>query len=223
MRVYFVVDIMNGKVVAARSGERERYVSINLSSEIVKSDDPFEVLEEVSPKYLYVADLDRICGIGENVKLIEDMSEKVHELIADCGFKAGEKIDYKFKPVLGSETYDLTKIESKNVYVSLDFMEDFLDASGKFKSWKKAVEFLNTLELEAIIVLTIKRVGTFFADFELAEEVVRISDHPVMLGGGISGVEDLDRAKEIGLHGVLIATAVHKRKVPLEVVREGEY
>lgn len=218
-----MIDVMGGKVVLARKGEREKYKPISLFSEIVDCDEVDDVVKKVAPKYLYVADLDRIESRGDNIEVIEDLCKYVQELIADCGFKAGESLNFNFVPVLGSETFDLTKIPNQKIYVSLDFKDKFLDASGKFKSFEDAVEFLNSFEIEAIVVLSLKNVGTFFANFELAERVLEISDHPVMLGGGIAGIEDLERAKEIGLSGVLVATAVHKKKIPVEIVRKGKY
>ncbi|MET1123739.1 MAG: HisA/HisF family protein [Archaeoglobaceae archaeon] len=221
MRVYFVIDLKGGKVVAARRGEREKYPPVAAVSEIVDTSDPLEVVEIISPRYLYAADLDRITGTGDNVAVLEEIAGRVEELAADCGFRDNAELEgLPFKPVVGSETFDLTRLARK-CYVSLDFREDFLDASGKLGDWKRAVELLNTLEVEAVIVLPLGSVGTMSANFELAEKVAELSDHPVMLGGGIGGVEDLEKAKELGLAGVLVATAVHRRRIPLEIVRRG--
>ncbi len=221
MRVYFVVDIKNGLVVAAKKGERESYRPIN--SPIVPSSDPVSVINAVEPKYLYAADLDRITGVGDNTEILENLSKHVSEMIADCGFKNDEELkDLPFIPVVGTETFDITKLKTR-CYVSLDFKERFLDASSKFKDWSEAVELLNSYDLYGIIVLPIHSVGTMKPEFELAEKVISISNHPVMLGGGISGLEDLNTAKEIGCSGVLVATAVHKGKIPLDIVRSGYF
>ncbi len=221
MRVFFVVDIKDGLVVAAKRGERESYKPIE--SPIVPSSDPISVINAVKPKYLYAADLDRITGVGDNGKVLEKLSGLVSEMIADCGFKNDEELkNLPFVPVVGTETFDITRLKTR-CYVSLDFKGKFLDASKKFKSWREAVEVLNSYDLYGIIVLPIHSVGTMKPEFELVEEVIAVSDHPVMLGGGISGVEDLSRAKEIGCSGVLVATAVHKGKIPLDVVRRGEF
>ena len=223
MRVFFVIDIRNGKVVAAKRGEREKYVRIDLQSQIVSTSDPIEVVKSIEPRYLYAADLDRIEGRGENTNVLVKIASMVEELIADCGFRHPDELkDLPFKPVVGTETFDITKLDEP-CYVSLDFREQFLDASGKFSDWRQAVEFLNTIDIDALIVLTIHAVGTMQPDLSLFEKVLEISDNPVMLGGGVSSVSDLEKLKEMGCSGVLVATAVHKRKIPLEIIRRGKF
>lgn len=223
MKLFFVMDIKKGEVVAAKGGEREKYRPIGDVSHITKTSAPLTLLEEVKPKYLYVADLDRIEGRGDNITLINLMAEKVSELIADCGFRCFEELEgLKFTPVVGTETFDITRL-NKRCYVSLDFKDEFLDASKKFSSWQKAVEFLNTLDIFGVIVLPLRNVGSLSANFDLAAKVLELSDHPVMLGGGISDVKDLEIAKDLGLDGVLLATAVHLKRVPLELIRRGDF
>ncbi len=225
MKVYFVIDIMRGIVVAAKKGERERYPPIDEVSEIVASSDPVEVIKSIGPRFLYAADLDRIDGRGDNTNILAKLAGVVDELMADCGFRSPEELEVPFTPVVGTETFDVTLLEkvARKCYVSLDFRDGLLDASGKFERVEDIVEFLNTLKIAGIIVLPLRSVGTLRADFELAEKVLSMSDHPVLLGGGISGVEDLERARSIGLAGVLIATAVHKRRIPIDIVRRGEF
>lgn len=222
MKVFFVIDIKNGKVVAGRSGERDKYKSIVEISQIVDSDNPLKVIEEVKPKYLYAADLDRITGKGDNFDVLVSLSS-LTQLIADCGFKFEEELEnLPFIPVVGTETYDITKLDRK-CYVSLDFKSVFLDASKKFGSWRDAVEYLNTLDLYGVIVLPIHSVGTMKPDFGILQPVLDISDNPVLLGGGISGLKDLEKLRDMGCSGVLVATAVHKKAIPLEVVRRGKF
>ncbi len=222
MKVFFVMDIRDGTVVAGKSGERERYAPINESSSIVSSSDPIEVISVIKPRYLYVADLDRIMGKGDNMAVLDSINRMVDELIADCGFKRPSELEeLSFVPVLGTETYDITELVD-NCYVSLDFREKFLDASGRFDSWKDAVEYLNSFTLRGVIVLSIHAVGTMRVDLDLLESVMNISDNPVLLGGGVSGIEDLEKLKDMGCSGVLVATAVHRKRIPIDVVRRGE-
>ncbi|WP_456468319.1 HisA/HisF family protein [Archaeoglobus sp.] len=222
MKVFFVIDVKDGKVVAGKSGEREKYKPINSLSPLVSSDDPVEVIYQIRPRFLYAADLNRIEGSGDNMKTLTQISPMVDELIADCGFRKAEELkNLPFIPVVGTETFDITQINQK-CYVSLDFKEKFLDASGRFENWREAVELLNSFSLYGVIVLSIHSVGTMNTDFSLLQTVLEVSDNPVLLGGGISGMDDLQRLKDMGCKGVLVATAVHKKKIPLEVVRRGK-
>lgn len=180
MKVFFVIDIKNGIVVAGKRGEREKYRPIGDTSSIVKSSDPVKVISEIKPKFLYSADLDRIAGKGENVKTLQKLASMVEGLIADCGFRKSEELEnLPFIPVVGTETFDVTQLSEK-CYVSLDFKEKFLDASSSFYDWKNAVEFLNSFDLYGIIVLAIHSVGTMELDFSLLETVLGISDNPVL-------------------------------------------
>jgi phosphoribosylformimino-5-aminoimidazole carboxamide ribotide isomerase len=225
MRLIFVMDLMSGIVVLAERGERQKYRPVAEKSLIVRNSDPFEVIAEIRPRFLYVADLDRILGAGSNIQVINSLKSRVEEIIADCGFRSAEELEsITFVPVLGTETFDITKLAGikEECYVSLDFHgKRFLDASGKFSDYKKAVEFLNSFPLRGLIVLNIARVGSGSPDIELLTEVLNISSHPVYLGGGISGLSDLEYLKDLGCAGVLISTAVHKKAVPLGLIQRG--
>ncbi len=230
MRVFFVIDLMNGRVVAAERGEREKYRPVAEKSEIVETSDAVELVKAVKPKYLYAADLDSIMGRGTNVETLIELSRMVDEMIFDAGVASINDLEalrgVDGKVILPTETFDLYEIRGEDVsgyYISLDFLnEKLLDASGRFREWRDAVEFVNTLNPEGVIVLTLGNVGTLSPNFELVENVINVCEHPVLLGGGIGGIDDLLRAKEIGCSGVLVSTAVHRRKIPVEVIQKGK-
>ncbi|MDK2876676.1 MAG: phosphoribosylformimino-5-aminoimidazole carboxamide ribotide isomerase [Archaeoglobaceae archaeon] len=225
MKLVFVMDIMNGLVVLAERGERQNYRPVAEKSLIVKESDPFKVLEFIKPRFLYVADLDRITGKGENTEILKSISPMVEEMIADCGFRSPEELEQvNFIPVLGTETFDITRISEidRDCYVSFDFRENlFLDASERFGDFRNAVDFLNSFSVRGIIVLNIARVGSGKADFRLLEEFLSLSEHPVYLGGGVSDLRDLEILKDLGCAGVLLSTAVHKKRVALDLIQSG--
>ena len=223
MQIYFVIDILNGEVVRAFRGERKNYYPISRFSKVVGVDDPIGVVEVVKPKFLYVADLDRITGRGNNTRTIEILASKVKHLIADCGFKSPEELNgLRFTPVLGTETFDMAQLEEVRipVFVSLDIKEGRLLSNSNLK-FESLIEYLNTFSLLGLIVLTLDRVGSCSLDLKTIEKAVDLSENPVFAGGGVGSIEDLRRLKEIGCRGVLIATAVHNGSIGLEVVRKG--
>ena len=61
-RCVFVLDLFNGSAVHAVRGEREKYQPIGAKSRVVETSDPISILDELKPKEVYVADLDRITG-----------------------------------------------------------------------------------------------------------------------------------------------------------------
>jgi len=131
--------------------------------------------------------------------------------------------------VLGTETFDVRRLDEvelklrRNVFVSLDIKGRLLDSSGSFTDWRNALEWLNSFKLGGVIVLTLHKVGTASSlDFDVIEEAVGISDNPVFAGGGVKDVNDLLKAESVGCDGVLVATAVHERVIPLEIVRRGK-
>ena len=220
MRIYFVMDLKDGVAVRGKSGERDKYYPVSQKSVAVTSSNPVEVVGELKPRFLYVADLDRIEGRGDNLSLIGRLSGMVEEFIADCGFRREEEIKgLPFKPVLGTETYPVDEIID-GVYVSLDFRGGRLLGSkpGEFD----VLEVLNSHRLEGVIVLSIDSVGSLRHDFGLTERVLELSENPVIAAGGISSVEGLERLKELGCKGALIATAIHEGLMEVELVKRGE-
>lgn len=223
MKIFFVLDIKKGIAVHAERGEREKYRPVEEKSLLLKTSDPISIVETLRPRFLYVADLDRIAGNGDNLRIVESLAGKVEELIADCGFREVEELEgLKFKPVLATETFDITKID-RRCYVSLDIFDEFIDCSRRFRNFTEAIEFLNTLDLDGVIVLNVRRVGTMSVDFELISKAVEISENPVLVGGGVGSLEDLKKLHEIGCKGALIATAIHRKKLPLHLIRDGYF
>ena len=230
LAIYFVTDLLNGLVVRGVSGKRQEYKPIRDESTLsLPSSNPIEVVEFIKPKNLYVADLDRIMGVGNHSELIERLIPFVDDLIADCGFKDPFEVkDLPFSPVLGTETFDIRQLEriekTENVVVSIDILDSVLDASSSFKDWVEMVDFLNSFRLKGVIVLTLKKVGTSSSlDWELLETAIDASTNPIFGGGGVKSLNDLERAKEIGCKALLVATAVHNQEIPLEVIRKGYF
>ncbi len=222
MDVYFVMDIRNGKVVAGKMGKRDEYEEITKTSKIVKTSNPLKVTEVLKPKNIYIADLDRIEKKGDNINVILEISKKVKKTIADLGFEKIEKKTYPFIPVLGTETFDLREMRDGDWIVSIDIKNNFLDKSGVFERFEDAVSYLNSFKISGIIVLPIHRVGSLSFDFSLIEKALRISDHPVLTGGGMRTIDDLLYAKEIGVDGVLISTAFHMGLIDTQILRDGK-
>ncbi len=211
MKLYFAVDISRGRVVRGSGGERSRYKPVgNLR----------DVLNEFRPRRVYLADLDRIGGKGDNLELVEEVA-KEYEVIADMGFREPEEIgDFNFTPIVATETFDLSRVNEirRDFYVSLDFKGRFLGGMDL----DSALDILNTLDT-VVIVLTIDRVGTMNPNFELVNYILSKSENPVMVGGGIRDVNDLERFKEMGCYGAIVATAVYKGLIPLEFIRLGRF
>ncbi len=215
IKLYLALDIKGGRVVWGYRGERESYESINKHSVAVSTSSPTGVLKELKPKRVYVADLDAISGKGSFD--VSTLAPLVGELIVDRGYKKkgdAEADLSKFIPVLGSETYDLRNVFD-GVFVSLDFKNRFLGGL----SLREALEILNSYRLRGVIVLDISRVGTGKLNIELVEKVASLLTNPIYVGGGISDLSDIERLEEMGVEGAILATAIHRGKIPPDVLR----
>lgn len=228
MPCIFVLDIFNGLVVHAVRGQRSRYEPIDRYSNLTKSSDPLEVIEEIRPKEAYVADLNRLTGSGDNLEVIKQISEKT-DLMADMGISRQSEIEElprSVRPVLGTETASLRLIETasgiREVTISIDmFGRKVLtrDASLMHDPLDVLRE-LNRLQVREIILLELDRVGTSAGiDRDFLKAAASVSRHPLILGGGVKGPEDLQVLDELGFEGALVATAVYNGRIPLEMVR----
>jgi phosphoribosylformimino-5-aminoimidazole carboxamide ribotide isomerase len=85
----------------------------------------------------------------------------------------------------------------------------------------KIIELLNEYYLDDIIILDLDRVGTSSGvDSQFLSKIASISDHNVLLGGGVRNVEDIEVLEEIGIKGALVATALHNGSIPLQMVQQ---
>lgn len=229
MRCIFVVDIFNGTVVHAVRGEREHYEPIDHHSKVVSTSDPKEVVRAVGPKEVYIADLDQITGRGENLEAIGAIS-RLARTMADIGVSSLSDLDYlpeRVTPVLGTETASLKLMEEatlqREIIVSVDMKDRKVLSRDKelavISPWD-VLRRLNGYPLAGVILLELDRVGTSLGlDSEFLEKAVSISDHGLILGGGVKDVKDLQELERLGFRGALVATAVHNGSIQLEMLR----
>lgn len=226
MRCIFVLDILNGAVVHAVRGERKRYEPIERSSRIVSTSQPLRILEELKPREIYVADLNRLMGEGDNWATIEAISAKT-KTMADIGISDIEdlnKLPDAVSPILGTETASIGLIREatlkRKIVASIDMKGGNVLARDPLLAGLaplQVLQILNDLPLEAVILLELSRVGTSSGlDLEFLEKAAALSKHPLILGGGVNGEEDLLALEGMGFSGALVATAVHNGNIPLE-------
>jgi len=229
VRCIFVLDIFNGAVVHALQGERSRYEAIEKHSKIVSTSEPLGILREIHPKEVYLADLNRLTGSGENLAIIEEISSRA-KTMADIGILKASDLRYLpgiVTPILGTETasFDLMAKAAlqRMIVVSIDMKHREVLTRDPDLSAQAPLQFLrrlNGLPLQAVILLELDRVGTSAGlDRKFLEKAAAVSEHPLILGGGVKGVEDLQALEDLGFSGALVATAVHNGKIPVEMVR----
>ncbi|MCJ7444635.1 MAG: HisA/HisF-related TIM barrel protein [Methanotrichaceae archaeon] len=228
MRCVFVLDIFNGAVVHAIRGKRSKYECIEKFSHVVSTSDPIKVVDAMKPREVYVADLNRLTGSGNNIRIIKQISRK-SETMADIGISSLKDLQMLpscIKPVLGTETasFEILKRAAglRQINVSLDMKrKKILTRDPELMiSPFDVIRKLNNLNLETLIILELDRVGTSIGiDDGFLSQCAHLSRHPVFLGGGVKDAEDLCMLEQLGLKGALVATAVHNGSIPLNLIR----
>jgi len=229
VRCIFVLDILNGAVVHAVRGERNLYEPIAGYSKIVSSSGPLDILQQLRPQEVYVADLNLLMGRGENLAVIKEISAMARTM-ADTGISKATDLDClpaSVCPILGTETAPFQLMEElapqRKIIVSLDMKNQKVlsrEASLAAQTPLQALQRLNRLPLDGVILLELNRVGTSSGlDKAFLEKAIAISEHPLILGGGVKNDEDLRALEEMGFSGALVATAVHNGSVPVEWIQ----
>ena len=231
-RLIFVMDLLDGVVVHAKRGEREKYVPIHRFSSIVTSSDPARVIETIKPKEVYIADLNRLMSTGNNRPILKDLRTRNMDLriMLDYGVKGMEDLkeavdaEMADKFVLGTETISIELLEEASksdiitdICISLDlFNNEVLTSDTRMKiDPLRLIKELNKFPVRDVIVLELNRVGTKSGiDFEFLARAVELSEHDILCGGGVRNCEDVHKMAAIGVKGALVATAVHDGGIP---------
>lgn len=238
LKVVPVIDILDGLAVHAIKGQRSEYKP--LRSVLSPSADPLVVasaFRALGFDELYVADLDAIMARRPNLVILRQIADKTgFKLMVDAGIadikRAREVLSSGVsKVVIGTET--LNDIEfvaeivkgfgSEQVVVSLDLKgEKLLSGLGDRVSDDPLAALRGFLRMGVtqVIVLDIARVGSGEGvNVGFLKEVLKSHDVRVFVGGGVRDIKDLSELKELGVFGVLVATALHSGRVSIEELR----
>ena len=234
MKIIPVIDVLGGIVVHAVRGRRSEYQP--LKSILCASTDPVDVasaLKTVGFSELYVADLDAIEGGHPSFSLFKRIADKTSlELMIDAGIADLEKAkkvlqSHVSKVILGTETLPNVRFVaeavkafgSEKVMVSLDLMGNRIISGFKLDTFAEPLRFLHKLQdgVSQIIVLDLAKVGSGEGvNIPFLKEVLSNIKANVFVGGGVRDVKDLVELKNLGVFGVLMATALHSGKISPE-------
>ncbi len=227
MQIIPVIDLLDGAIVHAKKGERQRYQPIKslLTSSYKPLDIVSALLDIYSFQQLYIADLNAIQKIEEvyttNFSVIEAIAKRFPhlKLWIDAGVSNNteliiwQKLDANI--VLGTENFarlsnflSLKNQLNSQFVLSLDFMSHGYQGPTELlantKHWSQDV-----------IVMSLANVGANQGvDVDLIKKVMVIAaGKNVYAAGGIRHAEDLKLLKDIGMHGALVATALHQKQL----------
>ena len=218
MELIPVIDLMGGAVVHARRGERGSYRPI--VTPLCEGAQPVAIaaaLMALAPfRTLYVADLDAIAGKAGHDDVISRLQGRFAEvdIWVDAGEADGVALTRRRaaelgRPVVGTETmknFEMGQaaLASGPAVLSLDYGPEGARGPAEFHSQAEHWP-------EAVIVMTLARVGSGDGpDFtRLADILARAGERRVYAAGGVRTVDDLQRLADLGVAGVLVASALH--------------
>jgi phosphoribosylformimino-5-aminoimidazole carboxamide ribotide isomerase len=220
MELVLAMDLKGGLVVHGESGQRETYRPLDWGYS--PTADPVGFVKAIAPKYIYIADLDRIEGRGSHDRLVAECARQVSLCYADRGCRSPDDLlsGYHITNIVGTETggEDLSRYEGG--FLSLDIKNGRVIPSGR-----KPVTVLrqaNTWKFEGCIVLDIGAVGTETGlNREMLDEMRAAYHRKLFWGGGVAAIADLQALDSAGFDGAVIATAFHHGKIPPDWIRRG--
>lgn len=234
MQVIPVIDLLGGVVVRGVAGQRATYRPI--VSQLTTATDPVTVARAVCGglglSRLYVADLDAILHARPQWELYAALAREVDELLIDAGVSTPEGATRvseagATRVIVGLETCAspaalravVERLPAGRVIFSLDLLRGQpLTVAGEWRGWDPLAiaEAAAKAGVGGLIVLDLAQVGVGggVSTAALCRAIQRLAPElPLVTGGGVRGPEDLAELERLGVAGVLVASALHDRRL----------
>lgn len=222
MELICALDLKGGQVVHGRAGRRSEYAPLTWG--LSPTAEPRGYIEAVQPRSVYIADLDRIAGVGSHDETVLGLSDLVSRCYIDRGCR--EPSDMLYAPfitnVIGTETAGSDPAGFSGGYLSVDVKDGRVLPEGELPELilSRAEEW----GFSGCIFLHISAVGEECGiDRTGVERIRKSTDLPLLYGGGVRDCTDLETLATAGYDGAIIATAIHTKKVPLDLIRRGSF
>jgi len=220
MELILAIDLLHGLVVHGKSGDRSGYLPLTWGASPTAY--PVAFISHITPRFLYIADLDRIEGRGDHDEIVEQCTRLVACSYVDRGCRSPADLlpTGRLRNVIGTETGGPDLSVYKGGYLSIDIKNGRVVPSGDdpIATLARAAEW----SFDGCIILNISDVGTSRGLASLAlDELRNVYGGRLIYGGGVSSEEDLVLLRDAGFDGAILATALHKGRVPIDLVRRG--
>ncbi|WP_319578956.1 HisA/HisF-related TIM barrel protein [uncultured Methanospirillum sp.] len=220
MDLILAADLKSGSIVHGKSGRRDEYRPVQ--TPLASTAEPIGYLEEIRPRYLYIADLDRITGVGSHDSIIPALAREVKTLYLDRGCRSPD--DVLDCPgvihIIGTETAGSDLSVFSGGFLSVDMKDGRVVPEGTDPV--QALVNAGDCAFEGCILLDIGGVGTRRGlDPAFLERCRTAYPGRLFWGGGVAGMQDLTLLDNCGFDGAIIATALHSGAIPLEMIRGG--
>jgi phosphoribosylformimino-5-aminoimidazole carboxamide ribotide isomerase len=238
-----VLDLMAGRAVAARRGERATYAPVR--SVLASGEGDALALARAFRDVLgcvewYVADLDAIRGGAPQWPLVRALVDLGGRPLLDVATTTVERGEEALaagadRVVVGLETLDafaqleaiVGRVGSARVVFSLDLrggtplVRAGAPHAGRGGSPLELARRAVAAGVRALLVLDLARVGTGAGlDLELVRRLRGVlPDVELLAGGGVAGPADLARLAAAGCDAVLVASALHDGRLTASDLR----
>lgn len=223
MQIIPVIDLLNGAVVHAKRGQRQHYQPIQ--SQLTSSSAPLDIAAALLELYpfqtLYIADLNAICGTGNNNNIIEVIAQTYANLTIwlDCGISQMNNralyLGKQIKPVVGSENihnlqdYRAVSYACNSTHVlSLDYATTSALGIGELHNqarfWPDDTICMTLNTVGSNQGVDMARLNTL-----LQLNAARKTPSRVYAAGGVRNLSDVQALAQMGIAGALIATSLH--------------
>lgn len=220
MDLILAMDLKENLVVHGKSGHRETYKPLDWG--LSPTADPIGFVKAIAPKYIYIADLDRIEGRGAHDRIIRECARNVAGCYLDRGTQSPEDMlaGFHIRNVVGTETGGRDLACYQGGFLSLDLKEGRVipDSRDPVAMLREA----NRWRFDGCIILNIGAVGTEKGlDPETLRKMRQAYHRRLIWGGGVGTPADLAMLCDAGFDGAIIATALHRGKIPPAWIRRG--
>jgi len=227
MQIIPVIDLLGGVVVHAKQGARQSYQP--LQSQLTSSHQALDIVAALLDVYpfeqLYIADLNaiqKVNGIDDNnYSVIAEIKQHYPALNiwVDAGISTPSELDIWHMSgvnlVIGSENF--TKLDDYLVIKNL--LQDHFMLSIDFmpQGYAGPIELLENAQLwpKDVIVMSLTNVGAHLGvNTDLVSTIQqRAPQQRIYAAGGVRHIEDLNLLREMGVHGALVASALHQKQI----------
>ena len=220
MDLILAMDLKENLVVHGKSGHRETYKPLDWG--ISPTAEPAGYVRAIRPKYIYIADLDRIGRAGSHDQVVRECAREVSGCYIDrgCSSPGDFLTGYHITNIVGTETGGEGLLQYRSGFLSLDLKDGKVIPSGR-----NPIDMLrqaNGWKFEGCIILNISAVGTETGlDPDLLAQMRAVYHRRLFWGGGVATTGDLFKLRDAGFDGAIIATALHHKKIPLAWIRKG--
>jgi phosphoribosylformimino-5-aminoimidazole carboxamide ribotide isomerase len=221
MELILAMDLRRNLVVHGKSGQRDTYKPLDWGCS--PTADPPVFVSAVRPRYLYIADLDRIEGTGSHDAIIRQCAQQVGCCYVDRGCHSPSDMleNGNIVNIIGTETGGSDLSIYGEGLLSIDIKNGRVIPSNRDPA--EVLESARNWDFDGCILLNVSAVGTLDGiDQPLLKKMRNTYDLPLYYGGGVATSDDLEIISGAGFDGAIISTALHKGIIPIEWIRRGE-